>query len=174
MNEIEKLENTLRAGSVRRWHTTPEVRPQNVAAHSWGVAIICMYVGNGDFCGGHAAANALIHDIAELFTGDIPAPFRAKIENAEVFKAAEAEVSGKLFMYRPDMPPITKIADKLEALYWTHKSGAHKINKQIAGCVLDAAKAFLSQGKISAKVHDRIAELVFKWELPRKSEVRRA
>ena len=170
MNDIEKLENTLRAGGVCRWHTTPEIPPQNVAAHSWGVAVICMYLGEGDFCGGNAAANALIHDIAEFFTGDIPAPFRAQIENTEAFKAVEAEFSDRLFMYRPEVPPITQLADKLEALRWTHEARAHEINAQITDCIFDKAQSFFIENKISSRLFNRVAELIFKWELPRESE----
>lgn len=72
---IEGLDLVLRlreAGAVRRMHTTRTAYHQTLAEHSWGVAMLVRYVrpaASGDLL--HAA---LVHDLPEWWTGDVPAP----------------------------------------------------------------------------------------------------
>lgn len=59
------------AGRVKRWHAFPIIGEQNVADHSWGVALIVAEIAEE-----HLSVNlmraALTHDAAELYTGDVP------------------------------------------------------------------------------------------------------
>jgi len=61
-------------GAVKRWHTITNVKEQTVAAHSWGVASIVLDLWPD--CSNNLIRAALWHDIAELHTGDIPAPIK--------------------------------------------------------------------------------------------------
>jgi len=61
-------------GAVKRWHTVTNVKEQTVAAHSWGVASIVLDLWPN--CSNNLIRAALWHDIAELRTGDIPAPIK--------------------------------------------------------------------------------------------------
>lgn len=58
-------------GAIQRFHTTRTVRPQCIAAHSYGVAMVLLAVGVHSPA---VLAYALLHDQAEQATGDIPAP----------------------------------------------------------------------------------------------------
>lgn len=64
---MKRLHHT---GTTRRYHTVPGLE-QDVAAHSWGVAIIILQL--------HPAPSvlllkaALLHDCAEKYVGDLPA-----------------------------------------------------------------------------------------------------
>ena len=59
------------SGRVKRWHAFPIIGEQNVADHSWGVALIVMEIAES-----HLSINlmraAITHDSAELYTGDMP------------------------------------------------------------------------------------------------------
>jgi len=63
------------ASFVTRYHSVPTIRQTNIAEHSFNVINLVLYLTRGN------ASNALIrvallHDIAEVTTGDIPAPLK--------------------------------------------------------------------------------------------------
>jgi len=69
--EALELKDELRTGWVLREIDTPE----SVAAHTWGVATLCLlYADRADDAveRDRAVAMALVHDLAEARTGDIP------------------------------------------------------------------------------------------------------
>jgi putative hydrolase of HD superfamily len=69
--EIIELKDERRTGWVMRGIEDPET----VASHTWGTAILCLFFSNKveyDIDQGKAVAMALIHDLAETKTGDIP------------------------------------------------------------------------------------------------------
>lgn len=72
------LADLILAGhNVTRWHTMRNLMPQNLASHSWGVAMILnrLHVGPPDE---HwmLIKVALEHDLAESEIGDMPRPAR--------------------------------------------------------------------------------------------------
>lgn len=71
------LEAVMRLQSVKRWHMIESTRIQTLAEHSANVAMLTyvvtktcadMFFGPAE----NASAQALIHDVSEAFTGDIP------------------------------------------------------------------------------------------------------
>jgi hypothetical protein len=69
-----------RAGAVKRWHTKVTIKDQDLAAHSWGVAMILMHIAPD--CPKYLIQHALAHDLHESEAGDVPYPFKRK--NPEV------------------------------------------------------------------------------------------
>lgn len=67
----ERLDYLLNAGEVQRFHTIRTIRPQDIANHSWRVAIILLHVWPDAPV--HVIKAALYHDVSEYFTGDVPA-----------------------------------------------------------------------------------------------------
>ena len=65
----------LLSGGVRRWHTEPLMPPQSVAEHAWLVAVIYFRL-FGDTERADTIPYLLLHDAAELFFGDLPAPLK--------------------------------------------------------------------------------------------------
>lgn len=72
------VETVMRIQSVKRWHMIDTTRQQTLAEHSANVALLAMMIaiqckGSGLFNEPPLiAAAALVHDIPESFTGDIP------------------------------------------------------------------------------------------------------
>ncbi len=66
--QAEELWST---GRVKRWHAFPIIGEQNVADHSWGVALIVMEVAE-DHLSVNLMRAAITHDSAEFYTGDMP------------------------------------------------------------------------------------------------------
>ncbi len=76
-SECDRLSSRIlhaRAGGrVERYHTVPH-SPYNVAAHSWGAAVMLYQLWPENFY--RLAIHMLIHDVPECLTGDIPAPVK--------------------------------------------------------------------------------------------------
>lgn len=147
MNRLEILVNTLRAGRVRRWHTDDKA-PQSVGEHTFGVMCVLLYLlrESGDYTPENAAevaalfVGALCHDTAELFTGDIPAPVRSRLENVAEFAAIDAEARGKVFSAQltSRQRRLVFYADKLEAMIFAIESKRFDAAKYNADLVITA------------------------------------
>ena len=70
---IEVRDDARLAGQVSRYHTWPHTRQQSVGEHSWQVARILMSIAPFRW---HLVQYAVLHDIGELTTGDIPYPIK--------------------------------------------------------------------------------------------------
>lgn len=65
--------------SVVRWHTIPHLRPQNLASHSWAVALIISRLFPGTAKDRLALIEAALeHDLVEAQIGDMPRPGRTQ------------------------------------------------------------------------------------------------
>jgi 5'-deoxynucleotidase YfbR-like HD superfamily hydrolase len=101
---------------VSRWHTFACNRPQNLAGHSWGVAMMISRL----FDGPHAdqlllLKCALEHDLAEKHIGDMPRPGRT-----QAHRDFEVHVAGVIgIRHEESLPfhlqPWLKWADLIEA-----------------------------------------------------------
>lgn len=103
MNSADHVADVLNAGRVRRFHTVPSHPHQTVAEHSWGVAMILLFIYPG------ASASmllvALTHDVGERVSGD--APGHAKWSNpdfARMIEAIEQRELERLNIPHPALP----------------------------------------------------------------------
>lgn len=95
---------------IRRWGLMHNTYPENIQEHSLRVAMIAhaLAIIRNRLYGGtldpqRAATLALYHDVAEVLTGDMPAP--VKYFNPEIsaaYRAIEAAAERKLFAMVPD------------------------------------------------------------------------
>ena len=145
--EAWRVANTLSAGEVARYHTTPACGMQSVAAHSLAVIAAAL----DEHIEGRELFACLMHDAPEAFTGDIPAPFKKTVEETfEGFiEGREAAIVEAYFVcpaFLKGFPttPLMRVADKLEAL----RHGPHR---RTGAAVMDYAKI------ISAAARDILA-----------------
>ncbi|MFB9278015.1 5'-deoxynucleotidase [Cohnella cellulosilytica] len=95
---------------IERWSLMRNTRPENVAEHSYHVALIAHSLGviareiyGRDIQPEQLAAFALFHDAAEVFTGDIPTP--VKHQNPRIlanFREIESLASERLLANVPE------------------------------------------------------------------------
>ena len=76
MKAFDQTEIRWNAGRVSRWHAHPTVHDQTVADHTYGVLQWLTFIVPPAALTKRMMLAALNHDIAEIFTGDIP--FTAK------------------------------------------------------------------------------------------------
>lgn len=70
---IEVRNDIRMAGQVARYHTWPHTRQQSVGEHSWQIARILMAIAPFKT---HLVRYAILHDVGELVTGDLPYPIK--------------------------------------------------------------------------------------------------
>ena len=82
------IETVMRFHAVKRWHMIDTTRTQTLAEHSANVALLAFYIASecpGMFFGPSLplAGLALLHDVPETFTGDIPSHTKKKISGID-------------------------------------------------------------------------------------------
>ncbi len=85
----EDMQAMWDGGETQRFHTCTLLRPDTVGQHSYGVACVLMHV--FPEAGAHLLRAALKHDMAEAFTGDMPAPAKRGLGIRAQFAAFEDE-----------------------------------------------------------------------------------
>lgn len=121
---MEKLEHLLESGEVARFHTCGGVKPQSVAEHSWGVATILLHIHE---CNENTEVlalleAALLHDCAELVTGDVPFPIKkadpvlkAQLLGHEVQWEKQHDAHSQLLRHEEE---LLHIADCLDGMWY--------------------------------------------------------
>lgn len=115
-----RLNYIERGGQVQRMHMIPTLMPQNVAAHSFGVAWWCWLLSHDNQPSANLLLAALGHDLPEGVTGDIPAPTKYMLELGDKLQQAEvaADMAGgiPLFELTEAEALILRLADNFELL----------------------------------------------------------
>lgn len=123
---VDRVLLTLEAGRVARYHAVPTVAPQSVGLHSYGVAVLCIYL-----CGGYPSAElltaALLHDAPEIITGDVPyTTKRSSPMIKQELEHLEEWVYDHDVLPFPKLTPAEaatlKLADTLDGLIWCRKT----------------------------------------------------
>ncbi len=74
ITRLNRIKELRKAGAVGRYHTTTTIRTQSVGEHSFGVALLVLYL--NPKASSRLLSACLWHDLPELVTGDIPAPVK--------------------------------------------------------------------------------------------------
>jgi hypothetical protein len=111
--ERHAVETVMRIHAVKRWHMIDTTRQQTLAEHSANVALLAMMIAGTSpifrFASGAAlAAAALVHDIPEAFTGDIPTHTKKHLSGLD-----DLENSVTHSIFRFDLPPESLLLIKL-------------------------------------------------------------
>lgn len=122
-----KINDILRASGVTRWHIVRTVRPQSLAEHTFDVVMIARAIakiaGYDDY---EIIKAALLHDLDEIITGDIPTPTKQKArDNGWELNDLYQNITGRELS--KDESLIIQLSDKLADLHWLwlHALGPH-------------------------------------------------
>ena len=106
----------LLGGQTHRWHQHAFMPQQNVADHSWYVAVILLYIEPESDV--HAVKSALYHDVAEMKYGDLSSVVKRRSKSvAAETQRAETETLRQWTGHDLHSTPTLKIADKLADLW---------------------------------------------------------
>ena len=135
------------AGRVTRFHTTPTHQRQNLADHSWGVAMILLQIVPAEEMSTVLLQAALTHDLAESVTGDLPYPVKlGSAALSSILDKIEGEFEDR-HLIRVELNATEahwlKWADMFELALFC-KSETDMGNKAM-GFMLTRAKIFLKQ-----------------------------
>ncbi len=136
-----KISDQIRATWVKRWGIVRTLREQNVAEHSFMVAMISTELmgrigfpitGGGGLQGarcGEVLLWALWHDMAEVSTGDLPTPHKLAIraKAGDLLQQIEDDIFPEVAAIRNNtgtmVREVVKIADYLEAISFLRREG---------------------------------------------------
>ena len=158
--DLTRLLNLRDAGAVVRYHTARMQRSQNLAEHSYGVAMIILHV--SPHCSKRVLEAALYHDLSEAATGDLPAP--AKWNNpalGHVLSEIERQYDrthGLDIDLNDTERHLLKWADMFELVLWCREE--YKLGNQYARTIMDRGINYLQNelGPCSPEA----AQLLFK------------
>lgn len=129
------LKEQLRMAQVKRYPICFTNRDQSVAEHSFGVMLItmelCKYIDDREVmdC---ALAYALTHDQDEVFTGDIPSPFKRELRaKCPANCPAVTEHSDPRCPVPAVVKAIVKLADNLEAIHYLNEYGGSRFAGEV-------------------------------------------
>jgi 5'-deoxynucleotidase YfbR-like HD superfamily hydrolase len=110
----QQVRTLFDGGAVARFHTMPTLKENSVAAHSHGVAVFCMLM--SDDASANMLKAALVHDLAEQYTGDVPSPSKRLLDIRSKLNEAENRLLGTVGLcYEGELSPeearILKLAD---------------------------------------------------------------
>lgn len=114
----QQLEAIIGGGHTRRFHTVNTIQTNSVGHHSFGVALLCYFL-TGRNPSRQLLMAALTHDMAEQFTGDMPAPAKRAMGIRESFGAIEEHALQTLHLSFPldsGDSMILKMADVLDGM----------------------------------------------------------
>lgn len=99
--EHHAVETVMRVHAVKRWHMIDTTRVQTLAEHSANVALLAMLIAKTapiEWFDTYAvvAAAALVHDIPETFTGDIPSHTKRHL-NSDGLRQLECDITPVTF-----------------------------------------------------------------------------
>ncbi len=128
------FEQVMRLSSIRRWGIIEMSRDQSVAEHSYNVAMIAFAIASHDSFGevmggdhgeflGSVMKWALVHDLPEVVSGDIPTPVKKYLGSAlddmeEDMFPLFSEYGGRVSYLAH---AIVKVADFIDAIQFARK-----------------------------------------------------
>lgn len=173
-----KITDIQKAAWVKRWGIVRTLREQNIAEHSFMVAMIseelCRRIGWGfdekgalhSSWGFEVLRWALWHDMAEVFTGDIPTPLKSRIKDLdpELLQRIEDELAPTVAEIRRQTNKlwidVVKVADYLEAITFLTREAANEEAVAVGKLLTKQMMEYVSRSDSMLRRHEKeIVEL---------------
>lgn len=126
--ERHAVETVMRLHAVKRWHMIDTTRQQTLAEHSANVALLAMMITRTAPINIHLdnhilmAAAALVHDVEEAFTGDIPSHTKRMISGLEVLEN-EIVHPAMIIQVNVDSSALIKLCDLADGIRFVRLHG---------------------------------------------------
>lgn len=152
-----RINDILRAADVKRWHIVSVIREQNLAEHSYSVAMLAGEIASRLEWSTEDIRNVMIaamfHDITEVISGDIPTPTKVRAEKAgfdlnSLF--GEFKATGD-WIIPAQMKTVLKCADHLEGMLFLRKHQLGDHAKQVYNAISKAGFAYFSEAEVIGK-----------------------
>lgn len=117
-----------KSGMVKRWHSNIDKGLRDsgdeTGSHAYRVALLLLML--HPLPSAHLLSCALTHDVAELFTGDMPGPMKVGTFK-ELMERYEAELARRFNIPMPNDKDKAWISlcDKLDAVLWVREHAPH-------------------------------------------------
>ncbi len=139
--------------TVKRWQAVPTHENQSIAGHMYGVCLLALEFFDliqqwgTDYAGrppspptsaGEVARYALMHDVHEIYTGDIPSVADVKFSQSRIEEIQEKSGYSTLPKHpeaSPFVKTLVKLADLTEACHFLIREGRGKRKKYIVSCL---------------------------------------
>lgn len=151
------IQDKMRAQYTRRWTTVHLDHQQSLAEHSFNVAMLAMELAKSVFhvvtpeIKAQVLEYALLHDIDEVVTGDIPTPTKKRLSSIcpKIGDVIAAEGETKAKAVTQEVVSIVKVADMIEGAFHVkqHAAGVHAI--QVADHCEDVMRKTLENGDLA-------------------------
>ena len=166
--ERHTLETVMRLHAVKRWHMIDTTRQQTLAEHSANVALLAMTIAgtapiNYFDTKVVVAAAALVHDIPEAFTGDIPTHTKRHLEGLD---GLEEDVTPKelRIVISPATATLIKLCDladgirfiRLHGVDLTARHAQEGLEEQYVKKINFAIKEFEWPEEVHSHVHKNL------------------
>ena len=120
-----RIKTILNSGDVVRYHCAPVKDKQLLSSHHWETAVILEYI--YPECSKALLFYALTHDVAELFTGDLPATVKvdSPVVKGSLDSLEQMYETQRLGLHHPEFSGFEKLAvkwaDVISGIYFTRK-----------------------------------------------------
>lgn len=177
-----ELEIMLRLPNIRRWQIVRTYHTQSVAAHSYRVWLLATHLYDTLYPTPHNSFGrelvqrwAMLHDVDEVLTGDIPSTVKKMLE--EVSPGIMDKFTNRLLVGLPLVAAtrsgirstvegiVVKVADNVEAILYLLDDGMGDCTAVIESR-MDALKGLLAKGRLGftgvewGQVEDWIANIL--------------
>lgn len=155
MSSFYTLQEVLQAragGAVQRCHTVRHQGSYSNAEHSWGVAMLCLQL-YPDFCP-ELLKYALVHDIPEGVTGDVPATVKKEGADEHAFDdyILSCWALPQLSELNATARHVLKSCDKLELWLWAREQSMAG-NYFVTEIIDNLEKWFEQPGYLQERAH---------------------
>lgn len=162
------IETVMRLHAVKRWHMIDTSKQQTLAEHSANVALLAMMIARTvpfNFFGNPftIAAAALVHDLEEAFTGDIPTHTKRRLSGIDIL---EAEVLHSAFQVNisDNHKALIKLCDLADGIRFIRLHGvdltATHAQEGLEDQYLDRINECMLQLKWPAEVMDYVTDQI--------------
>lgn len=131
------IEAVQRMQAVKRWHMIDTTRQQTLAEHSANVALLSWYISHtapGMFFGSSdaIASEALRHDLAEVFTGDIPSHSKRHLTGLHELEAQILPSVYQTPALTDDVQILVKLCDLADGIRFVRLHGVDVTSEHAA------------------------------------------